>query len=103
MLASNRMMVLLGFMGLIAMTGCLGNAPQLKPTLYAGDSANQGISRKQANETIKCTDPKMDDMVCMSYKDLECNFQVYVLGCAKWKTNAFEDANRCNLLKGKSQ
>ncbi len=76
--------------------GCKTGAPQLKTHLYAGDSAVEGISRRQTGEVIQCKDVKMDDMVCMPYADLQCNFQVYVLGCAKWKVQAFKDAAACN-------
>lgn len=79
--------------------GCNSTTPQLHPHLYAGDSVNDGISRAQNHELILCKAPEMDDMVCMHYKDLQCNFQVYVLGCDKWKQAAYDAANQCNIAQ----
>jgi hypothetical protein len=79
--------------------GCLGGAPQLRPALYAGDSSNAGFTRKQSNETIRCTDTQIDDLVAMHYADLQCNFQVYVLGCAQWKPEAYKAAATCNAAQ----
>jgi len=38
--------------------------------IWAGDSANVGITRKQDNITIKAEDPKFDDYAALSYSDL---------------------------------
>jgi len=81
----------------LPIAGCVIGAPALKPHLYAGDSANDGFTRKQSAQTIRCNDPQIDDLVAMSYADLQCNYKVYVLGCAKWKPQAFKDAAQCNI------
>jgi len=57
----------------VLVSGCSKpNIPQeLKDVkIWAGDSANDGITRKQDNITIKATDPVFDDYAALSYTDL---------------------------------
>lgn len=78
------------FMILILITafGCkktVRNQPDFTPRLYAGDSEQGGVYRKQSGEFILATDPKMDDMVALSYKDLSCVYQTYVQNCQAYR------------------
>lgn len=59
--------------------------PKWDGKLYAGNSKEQEVTRAQANEHIKCSDPKFDAMTCMSYRDLEKFYETYVEGCKVWK------------------
>lgn len=78
------------FLILIIITsfGCkktVRNQPDYAPRLYAGDSSQGGVYRKQSGEFIRATDPKMDHMVALSYKDLSCVYQTYVQNCQAYR------------------
>lgn len=59
--------------------------PKWYGKIYAGDSKQQALVRKQENEVIKTDDPRFDSFVGMSYSDLESFYATYVLGCKVWK------------------
>lgn len=60
--------------------------PQWNGKLWAGDSANVGISRSQSDEFIEASDPLFDEYLAMSYEDFRSFYTTYVLGCKQWKT-----------------
>lgn len=41
------------------------------PAVYAGDSVKVGVSRDSGKETIQCSDPKFDEMLCVFNRDME--------------------------------
>lgn len=61
------------------------NAPSYKPKIYAGDSLNGGITRKQSNEFISANDPEFDNYLAVSANTMSCIFQTYVNNCEKFK------------------
>lgn len=65
-------------------TACRTSIPRWDGKIYAGDSANAGISRKQSNEVIRCDSPAIDEMLCMSGADFKSFYETYVLGCKTW-------------------
>lgn len=73
------------------------NQPNYKPKLYAGDSAQGGLYRKQSGELIRATDPKMDDMVGMTYSTFACVHKTYIQNCREYK----EAVVRCDGLDEK--
>lgn len=69
-------------------TGCKTgavNEPNYKPKLYAGDSNQGGLYRKQSNDLIKANDPRMDNMVGMSYATFACIHKTYIQNCREYK------------------
>lgn len=78
---------------LLGIHGCTTTVPKWDGKIWAGDSANAGITRAQetdpAKRTIKASDPAFDDYMAMSYADFKSFYQTYVLGCNDWqeKTN----------------
>lgn len=75
-------------LSLVAFSSCQTTIPRWDGKLYAGSSGVDGVERRQEHETVKCADPKFDDMVCMSYADLEAFYSTYVLGCKEWKSGS---------------
>ena len=67
--------------------------PELKVTLWAGDSAHSSITRSQENRRIYCNDPVFDDYVCMTYSDYESIVRLWD-SCVITKTefNKYEKA-----------
>lgn len=65
-------------------TSCRTSIPKWDGKIYAGDSANAGVSRKQSNEVIRCDSPAIDEMLCMTGADFKSFYETYVLGCQKW-------------------
>ena len=61
------------------------NEPNYKPKLYAGDSQQGGMYRKQSNELIRSNDPKFDQMVGMSYATFACIHKTYIQNCREYK------------------
>lgn len=59
--------------------------PKWNGALWAGSSEIGGIKRKQSNQELSCLQPAMDNMVCMSYKALECLYSQLILNCSYWK------------------
>lgn len=64
--------------------GCRASIPRWDGKLYAGDSANSGISRKQSGEIIRCDAPEVDTFICMSGDDFKSFYETYILGCRQW-------------------
>lgn len=62
-----------------------GQLPKWSGEIWAGDSKNAGITRAQANQTIKATDPAFDKYLAISYDDFRSFYATYVLGCKEWK------------------
>lgn len=62
------------------------NQPDYKPKLYAGDSANISVTRKQSGEVIQCSDPRFDKFVAMRYEELSCIYETYIQNCERFKT-----------------
>lgn len=65
-------------------SSCRTSIPRWDGKLYAGDSANSGISRKQSNEVIRCDAPEIDAYICMSGDDFKSFYDTYILGCKQW-------------------
>ena len=57
--------------------------PKINVSLWAGDSERQGITRAQEKKTMACSDPQMDEFVCLTYEDLRRIYGL-VLSCQKW-------------------
>lgn len=68
---------------LIVLAGCRSAPPKVDVKLWAGDSERAGVTRSQTNETIACTDPAIDGLVCLSYADLKKLMDV-IWSCEKW-------------------
>lgn len=63
---------------------CRTVIPRWDGKIFAGDSANSGISRKQSNEVIRCDAPEIDTYICMSGDDFKSFYETYILGCKSW-------------------
>lgn len=59
--------------------------PKWNGALWAGNSEIGGLKRTQSNQELSCLQPQMDNMVCMSYKALECLYSQLILNCSYWK------------------
>lgn len=83
----------LSMLVLFLFSGCANlpeNMPDYKPRLYAGDSANVGISRKQSGELIRANDPKFDEFVAMRYENLSCLYETYIQNCERFKQQSVQ-------------
>lgn len=58
--------------------------PEWNGKFWAGSSEDRAVVRSQEQKLIRCDSPQFDDMVCMSYKDLSCFYQTYVMNCQQW-------------------
>ena len=65
-----------------------GKTTKIDIKLYAGDSGKVGITRAQDNETILCSDSKLDDFICMTYEDHTKIHETYRKYCSIWKESA---------------
>jgi hypothetical protein len=65
-------------------TGCNGTAPKWDAKIWAGHSQGGGFRRTQSNESFKCSDPKTDEGVWISYEDLGKLPNILSM-CKKWK------------------
>lgn len=73
----------------LLLSGCPSTPiPKWMGKIYAGNSKEAEITRKQGDEHIKASDPKFDKFACMTYVDLESFYQTYILGCKVWKGGA---------------
>lgn len=73
---------------ILVISGCktgAKNEPNYKPELYAGDSSQGGLYRKQSDDLIKGTDPEMDEMVGMKYSTFACIHKTYIQNCREYK------------------
>jgi hypothetical protein len=61
--------------------------PKWDGKIWVGDSATASIRRAQDNESISCTAPDMDEMLCISGADFQRLIETYVLGCKKWRSD----------------
>ncbi len=61
------------------------NAPSYKPEIFAGDSANGGITRAQSNQFISAQDPEFDNYFAVHANTMSCIFQTYVNNCERFK------------------
>lgn len=76
------------------------NQPTWKPKVYAGDSLQGGITRKQSGEFIRATDKKFDEYMAVSYSDYSCLVQTYVYNCKEYKKPVVKcDARFTEYLK----
>lgn len=66
------------------------NQPEYKPVIWAGDSANGGITRKQNNKFIRATDSNFDNYAAVSYNTLSCIMKTYVYNCESYKKQIVE-------------
>jgi len=79
------MRLILPIIALVAsVSACRTTIPRWDGKIYAGDSANAGVSRKQSEEIIRCDSPAIDEMLCMSGVDFKSFYETYVLGCKTW-------------------
>ncbi len=60
-----------------------GPVPSINVETWAGDSANDAITRKQDARSIRCTMPDFDNYVCLSYTDLKAIYEV-IQECKQW-------------------
>lgn len=84
------------------MIGC--NHPDMPPidvTFWAGDSAKGGITRSQDHVTLLATDPKFDEMACLTYKDVQKLYST-MLTCKDWGDQPKMSANEVETLKEKN-
>lgn len=77
-----------------SLPGCKSAMPPVDVSFWAGDSAKEGITRSQESKTIACSDPAMDDYVCLSYEDVKKLFSI-LLQCQQWPSDI-------NLVKTKA-
>jgi len=72
------------FAGSIGLMGCKHpDMPPVDVTFWAGDSAHEGVTRKQEGKTIKASDEAFDDLACLSYLDVRKIYDV-LLSCKDW-------------------
>lgn len=72
-------MDLLGFIGtfvviafIMWISGCAHPImPAIDVSTWAGDAQSSSIVRFQDDQEMKCTSPRFDQMVCMTYDDLK--------------------------------
>ncbi len=62
---------------------CATVPPKVDVKIWAGDSKNAGLTRSQDNETIKCTDPRVDRLAGLSYEDVRKLFDL-IWSCKSW-------------------
>lgn len=71
-----------------ALSGCKSpDMPRVDVKFWAGDSANDGISRSQEGKTISCASPEFDEMACLTYTDMKKIFDL-LLQCERWPRSA---------------
>lgn len=74
----------LGILTIVFITsGCSHNVPKIDVSVWAGDSAKNGISRAQEGRTIECTDPSFDAYACLTYTDIQKIYST-ILQCQQW-------------------
>lgn len=74
------------------------NQPSWKPKVYAGDSSQGGITRKQSGEFIRATDKKFDEYMSVSYSDYSCLVQTYVYNCERYKKSVVKCEDRKSVV-----
>lgn len=65
-----------------------GPVPRVDIKLYAGDSKEAGVSRRNPGspfETIKCTDSRIDEGYWLSRADFNRLVATYIGACKEWK------------------
>lgn len=65
-----RISLILSCILLLGNTSCNNGKKNLEVKIWAGDSTDGTINRKQENETLSCFDKKFDDYFCVSSEDL---------------------------------
>lgn len=67
----------------ISLAACNNKIPVWDAHFYAGNSRTGSIDRAQSGQSISCEDPRMDQMVCLSYADLKKGYNI-LLQCKDW-------------------
>lgn len=92
---------LLCFLG-VTFSGCKHpDMPPVDVTFWAGDSAHEGITRKQDQKTIPASDPSFNDMACLSYLDIRKIYAV-LLSCKDWGDQPTMSSQELNHFKKKN-
>jgi hypothetical protein len=73
----------------LSQLSCVGGpVPKWDGKLFVGSDKDDAIVRNNPNEPhqmIKCSDPLINDYICMSQSDFRALIMTYVNGCAQWK------------------
>lgn len=69
-------------------SSCASKIPRAEVRFWAGDSRAQAVTRRQANQTLACSDPGFDLGFWMTYADFREFVKTYVLTCKEWDDSA---------------
>jgi|GEM_PF-7021292 len=76
-------------------SACKPGTPTAEVDIFAGESKSQSMVRadNQGNiiDEVKCSDPRLNNYMAMSYDHFKKIYRVYILGCEKWKPCAYTD------------
>ena len=65
---------------------CTKEMPKWDGKFWAASYEGQSLVRSQVPENISFNDTRINDYVCMSYKDLECLYMQLIDNCVQWRT-----------------
>lgn len=75
---------------LLSLSGCSivgcasAEAPNWEGKIWDGNAKLAGIERRQEGQFIPANDKRFDDYAALSYSDLSCLYQTFVLNCKEW-------------------